>query len=238
MGALCSCFNRSQALVCSYFRPNALCSEILTFLGRLVESWYTGGVPHRHRTESKTSPRRISAVIRGAQALAMRAEGRDFATIAKALGYKGPPGAYMAAMAALARVPEPAADAYRKLNVKRLNMIRELIWPYFMMSPEPAAPAEPNLPAIAMELRIQEREARYLGLDVQKIPQERGDTFNILIGRIEKLATGDKASWEAFVAAVMQAPALPAGQSSSEEPNYTDKEDAVEADYSDEDTAG
>lgn len=109
----------------------------------------------RHRTESKTSPRRLAAAERQRQALALRTGGANFEEIAEALGYKGRNGAYTAVMAALARIPEAEVAAYRKLNMERLNQMRLQYWRLAKAG---------DLEAMEMELKVQTQEAHYLGL--------------------------------------------------------------------------
>ena len=111
---------------------------------------------HRHRTESKTSPRRLAAAERQRQALALRTGGASFAQIAVALGFKSAPGAYYAVEAALKRVPAVEAHAHRALNLERLNTMRLQYWQRVLAG---------DLEAMEMELKTQAREAKYLGLD-------------------------------------------------------------------------
>lgn len=103
--------------------------------------------------ESKSSPRRIRAAERHRQALALRLNGESFARIATLLGYKDSSGAYLAVEAALKRVPAAEAASYRKLNIERLNEMRL------------EARVLEGSKRIEYEIKIQEREARYLGLD-------------------------------------------------------------------------
>ena len=106
--------------------------------------------------ESKTSPRRIKAVQRQKQALTLRLSGASFEQIAVALGYASKAGAYMSVMAGLAKVPEPEAKAYRKLNLERLNRGRLGYW-------RNLEKGDPR--SVELEIKTQERETRYLGLD-------------------------------------------------------------------------
>lgn len=112
-----------------------------------------------HRTESKSSPRRILAKQRHAQALQMRMDGLSFDAIAKQLGYADAPGAYEAVKRALAAIPAAEAAQYRALNVERLNQEREGFRARL-------APGEKE--RVALELSVQEREANYLGLDAPR----------------------------------------------------------------------
>lgn len=79
--------------------------------------------------ESKTSPRRISAVEKGIQALELRTAGHTYEDIARSLGYKSASGALYAVEKALDRVPAPEVHRFRKLNLGRLNKILQVWWP-------------------------------------------------------------------------------------------------------------
>lgn len=132
-------------------------------------------MPRHHRTESKTSPRRLIAAEKHRQALILRMAGADFGQIAGKLGYKDASGAYRAVEAALKRVPEREVKNYRKLNLERLNSMRLQYW---------QRAREGDLEAMEMELKIQAREARYLGLDVpiqQIITGEHGGPITIRV---------------------------------------------------------
>lgn len=119
-------------------------------------------MPRHHRTESLTSPRRLAAAERQRQALALRTGGASFDQIKDALGFGSRAGAYLAVKAALARVPEPEAKAYRALNLERLNTMRLRYWTRLQAA---GGLAPGDLDLMRMELAIQQQEARYLGLD-------------------------------------------------------------------------
>ena len=126
-------------------------------------------MPRRHRTESLTSPRRVEAVERQRQALEMRMAGANFDQIAEQLHYKDRSGAYRAVMAALNRVPAIEAKQYRALNLERINKMRLHNWPSIK-----------DRKAMDMELKFQERESRYLGLDEPDKMKVEGDfTFTL-----------------------------------------------------------
>lgn len=118
-----------------------------------------------HPGESKTSPRRIEAVERARKALELRIRGADFEGIAKALGYADRSGAYRAVKAALDRVPAHDAKELRRINLERLNRLR-------LKNSPGVEEADPK--ALGMELSIQEREARYLGLDAPAKSEHTG----------------------------------------------------------------
>ena len=104
--------------------------------------------------ESKTSKRRISAVVKGTEALGMRMKGHTFDEIAQKLGYASKSGAYGAVMAALDRVPSPQAEQYRSMNLERLNYLRTKI---------EASIDNGDLQAMYMEINIQKEEAKLVG---------------------------------------------------------------------------
>ena len=107
------------------------------------------------RRESKTSPRRLEAAQKQKQSLELRMAGASFEQIGQALGYASASSAYRAVMAALAKVPEPEVKSYRIVNVERLNKLRLNNW-------QAAQGGDPK--AIEVELKIQQEEARLLGL--------------------------------------------------------------------------
>jgi hypothetical protein len=55
----------------------------------------------RGRGESTTSPRRVEAVLRQAEACKLRGVGATYAAIARTVGYRDPSGAWRAVWAAL-----------------------------------------------------------------------------------------------------------------------------------------
>ena len=129
-------------------------------------------MPHRHRTESLTSPRRILAARHGDEALQLRMQGYQFQEIASMTHYwRGATGAYEAVKAALARVPQHSAQEYRSLNLERLDHARKANW---------QAVEAGKHQGIASELAIQERESRYLGLDAP-VRQQIATDVHILI---------------------------------------------------------
>jgi len=113
--------------------------------------------------------------------------GVSFDQIAKQLGYASRAGAYMAAKAALNRVPEPEVKLFRALNLERLNKARLGIWPRVIKGDEKA---------IDREIHIQEREAKYLGLDApakHELTGKEGGPIQIegLMEKLRRLAEDD-----------------------------------------------
>ncbi len=126
--------------------------------------------------ESKTSPRRLLAAEKHAQALHLRLGGATFDEIAHALGYAGKAGAYRAVDAAMKLVPAPDAAEYRKLNLERLNRLR---------LHNDAGIRKGDTRSINAELSIQDREARYLGLDAPtKTDNVHRGNIGIIIERV------------------------------------------------------
>lgn len=111
----------------------------------------------RPRTSSKSSPRRIAAAQRAAKAIELRSRGATFAVIARRLGYAGRQGAADAVMRALDATLREPADELRTLDLMRLDKL----W----CATYPRAIAGSHTATLAC-LRIMDRRARLLGLDV------------------------------------------------------------------------
>ncbi len=105
----------------------------------------------------KTSPRRIEARERAARALELRKQGYTFEQIAVELGYRGRQGAFESVMAALREVTREAAEELIQLDLERLDAL----W-----VPQYQAALGGDAQALAGCLRIMERRARLLGLDM------------------------------------------------------------------------
>jgi hypothetical protein len=125
----------------------------------------TNSGTHKHRTRtprgaaSPTSSRRLEALGKQRQALAMRIAGASFDEIADALGYADRGGAHKAIMAAIERtLPESAAQV-RKLELKRLDRLWLAVWD---------AATKGDLQAVDACLRIMKRRADFEGLDKAK----------------------------------------------------------------------
>jgi hypothetical protein len=110
----------------------------------------------RHRTESRTSPRRIAAVEKQSQALELRKAGATYDSIAQTIGYSSRAGAALAVEAALRKTLQEPADELRKLDLERLNTMLLAIW---------ARARQGSLDDIDMVLKILARKAKLLGLD-------------------------------------------------------------------------
>lgn len=122
----------------------------------------------RARGESSTSPRRLAAVERQAEALQLRKQGQSYDEIAEALGYADKTGAYKAVKAALGAILAPAVEELRDVEGQALDVAQEAIWGKVLKG---------DLSAINTFLRISERRSRLFGLDTP-VPQTlRADLF-------------------------------------------------------------
>lgn len=131
--------------------------------------------------ESKTSPRRIQARLRAKQALELRLVGATFQQIAQRLGYNSKVAAYKAVMGELDRIPKPEAEELLKVNLERLNKGRMAVWPL------------ESHKDVETELKIQAREAAYLGLDSPTKLEHGADEERPIRVVIERVARDDGA---------------------------------------------
>ena len=109
-----------------------------------------------YRGESRTSPRRILAKQRSAQAIALRIGGATYPAIASVLGYNSPQAAAKAVGDSLAATVREPSDELRSLELERLDALFLALWP---------AAKRGVLGAADRCLRVMERRARLLGLD-------------------------------------------------------------------------
>ena len=79
--------------------------------------------------ESIYSKRRLEAVEKQRRALELRMAGRQWAEIAKAVGYASHSGAIAAVEAALKKTLTPAVEEHRALTLERLTRILASYWP-------------------------------------------------------------------------------------------------------------
>lgn len=112
---------------------------------------------HLPPSESKTSERRLEAVERQRKALELRKAGVSFERIATELGYASSAGSYQAVMAALDKTLREPADKVRSLELERLDAVSIRMY---------QQAREGNLGAIDRLMRLMERRARLLGLDM------------------------------------------------------------------------
>ena len=113
----------------------------------------------RPRAAPKTSPRRLRAVQRQAEAIRLRAAGLPLAAIAARLGFAGKQGAHDAILRGLAATVRKPADTLRMLDLKRLDRLFAAHFPRACRGDHQAT---------AACLRIMERQAALLGLDAPR----------------------------------------------------------------------
>jgi hypothetical protein len=106
--------------------------------------------------EHMASGHRLSAAERQKRALELRAGGASFDAIAAELGYGSRSGAHKAVLTGLRATLREPADELRTLELERLDAMLAAIWPSVQRG---------HLASIDRALAIQERRARYLGLD-------------------------------------------------------------------------
>ena len=126
-------------------------------------------MPQRHRTESATSPRRLVAVDRQRQALALRIQGMTLQQIADAVGYKSRQAAHVALTAAIRksmRPPEVTHERYvdlERLDVALFHVLRELVGGE--LNPFTGLETVPDTDAVPKLVQLLRRRADMLGLD-------------------------------------------------------------------------
>jgi hypothetical protein len=100
----------------------------------------------------------LHALEKQTQALKLRQAGTSYEDIAKALGYKGPSGAYQAVKSAMKKTLQEPADELRKLEASRLDEALRAIWPQVKKG---------NLLAIDRYIKISERRAKIMGMEAK-----------------------------------------------------------------------
>lgn len=107
----------------------------------------------------KTAPGKLRARDKAQRALDLRLAGKSFDAIAKEVGYASRSGAFMAVDELLkARIAEATenADELIRLELERLDMMANALW---------SKVKKGDAPAIDRMIKIQDRRAKYLGLD-------------------------------------------------------------------------
>ena len=110
---------------------------------------------------ARGSPEYIAIAEKQRQALELRKAGATYAAIARHLGYHDESGARYAVSAILERTEGDTADEYRALQLLELNDLRRAI----IAQARSAKGNMYQLKVIDRILKIQEREAKLLGLD-------------------------------------------------------------------------
>ena len=113
-------------------------------------------------TQIGTVPKRVRIKERRLRALELRMRGLTYAEIAREVGYASGSGAHKAVRAALEAEALMTASEVRDLLVLRLETLLQGIWD---------AACRGDLQAIDRVLRILDREAKLLGLDLPPQPE-------------------------------------------------------------------
>jgi hypothetical protein len=114
----------------------------------------------------KPRPSRITPEVleKEARVLELRRGGLTFDMIATRLGYSDASGAHRAYTRACERIVHPGVEEIRKEEQDRLDIAQAAIWP---------AVTRGEVPSITALVRIMERRARLLGLDLPiRVQQE------------------------------------------------------------------
>ena len=112
-----------------------------------------------------TTQRRCAITLKQEQALKLRMEGHSLAAIARKVGYSDRTGAFQAIKSALLKTLQEPAAALRKIELQRLDMMFQKLWPRAMRC---------DMGAIDRILKIMERHAKLLGLDAPAKTQLTG----------------------------------------------------------------
>ncbi len=113
-------------------------------------------------TQNGTVPKRVRIKERRLRALELRMRGLTYAEIAREVGYASGSGAHKAVRAALEAEALMTASEVRDLLVLRLETLLQGIWD---------AACRGEFQAIDRVLRILDREAKLLGLDLPPQPE-------------------------------------------------------------------
>jgi hypothetical protein len=111
-------------------------------------------------SETRGRKNRAVATDRHRQALELHKAGVGYQVIADRLGYAGPSGAFKAVEAALQKTLQEPADELRTLELERLDLMHQALWPKAVTG---------NLRAVDRVLSIMKRRSQLLGLDAPKM---------------------------------------------------------------------
>ncbi len=120
----------------------------------------------------KTTPRVVALTQKAAQALALRKAGATYDEIAVRVGYSGKSNAYRAVSSALRRMLQEPAEDVRKLELARVDQLMLAIWPKATSG---------DLQALDRVLKLLERRARLLGLDLQPEHEQADTVINLQV---------------------------------------------------------
>ncbi len=157
------------------------------------------GKSHTQRMSSKIAGRNAELFERQATAVRMASRGATFEQIASALGYSDKGDAHRDVMQALAAAREQCrieAEQYRAIKLYELNLMR--LQAHRIIEGQDT-PLREKLAAIDRVVRIQEREARLLGLDAPVRSELSGpggkpiliDVDSLSHEQIARLSAGD-----------------------------------------------
>lgn len=104
----------------------------------------------------KTNAATVKAKMMAAAAVECRMEGKTFAVIAKELGYNSVQAAHDAVKRTLAATLREPADAYRQLEMERLDAM----WGVHYLNAQAG-----DVSALSACLKVMERRAKLLGID-------------------------------------------------------------------------
>ena len=114
-------------------------------------------------TDNGTGSKRAAITEKRRHALKLRMKGLTFSDIARQVGYAAPSGAYKAVRAALQSDGGAAAGEIRELHMARLDTLLGAIWD---------AACRGELQAVDRVLRVLDRQAKLLGLDLPRQPED------------------------------------------------------------------
>ena len=140
----------------------------------------------------KARPSRITPDVleREAEVLRLRRIGLTFDLIAKQLGYSHASGAHKAYVNACNRIVRSDVEQLRNEEQDRLDIAQTAIW---------AGVQRGDVPSVTALIRIMERRARLLGLDMPtksqiEVTNTDANTIDAEVARLVQLLSGGKTS--------------------------------------------
>ncbi len=159
-------------------------------------------MPRLGRHSGKTSRKRILASEKARQAVELRLAGFSLEAIAKQLGYRNRSTVYRALDSLLAARAEEAKESIDQalvLELDRLDRMFLLVWNQLRSQ---ATDSNLRLASIDRALKIQERRARYLGLDAAiKSEISIADVSKLSDEQLEQIAAGNLAAIDSICGA-------------------------------------
>lgn len=130
-------------------------------------------------TVNKKAVNQVNAAGMQRDALELRKQGHTFQYIADQLGYAHPSGARHAVMAGLRKIIQEPADELRKLELERLDVMLNSLWPAILR-------ADAYTPrAVEVALKVMDRRAALLGLDAPKqVEDHRTVTITLMAQKV------------------------------------------------------